>query len=134
MSGYDGVEISVVTERSDGKRYVMTVKDQVPAKREDGREGSGVTWEWDFVVKEGGEGGGEEIDGAKRITVDWDAFKPTFRGRVLKRGDVKPLDLGNVKRVGIMMRSFFAEQEGEFALCLESIAVVKHGPQAIRTE
>ncbi|PYH90694.1 CIA30-domain-containing protein [Aspergillus ellipticus CBS 707.79] len=107
LTPYAGLEISV--PHSDGKKYTLTLKDELLPRRPDGRERSGLVWEYDFVAQKGGE----------VLRVRWEDFAPTFRGREAK--GAKPLDLGGVRRVGIMVRSFFGEQEGEFELVVESI-------------
>lgn len=95
LSGYEGIIVSVA--EADGKRYALTLKDEIPPKRGDGREEAGISWEAEFTVSEGG----SEID-LKTVFLPWTAFEPTYRGR--PKPDAKPLDLSNVKRVGLMMR------------------------------
>lgn len=80
--------------RGDGKRYTLTLKDEEASRRPDGREQSTVSWEYDFVGRDNGEG--------SEAYVPWSDFKPTYRGKA--RPDAKPLDLKSVKRFGIMMR------------------------------
>ncbi|RAK77035.1 CIA30 family protein [Aspergillus fijiensis CBS 313.89] len=108
LSRFSGLEVHV--PRADDKRYTLTLKDEIRPNRPDGRERSSLSWEVDFTVPEGG----------GRLRFAWKAFRPTYRGRELRDG-VKPLDLERVRRVGIMVRSFFGEQEGEFELVVESI-------------
>lgn len=50
-----------------------------------------MSWEFDFVAKR---------DAV--VSVLWKEFRATYRGRDVK--DPKPLDLSDVKRVGLMMR------------------------------
>jgi len=38
--------------------------------------------------------------------------------------DAQPLKTEGIRRLGLMMRSFFDEQSGDFELCLRSIAAV----------
>lgn len=130
LSGYDGVEVEVVT--GDGKRYTLIVKDEVPeGKREDGRERSGVNWECDF------EAGGEKAV----VWVPWGRFKAVYRG--VEKPDAGPLRTAEIKRFSLMCRryvhlwkralesmlnwgeSFFGNQEGEFELVLASISALK---------
>ncbi|KAI9735090.1 MAG: hypothetical protein M1818_006668 [Claussenomyces sp. TS43310] len=112
VSAHDGLELDIV--RTDGKRYTLNVKDEILPARDDGREQSSVSWEFDFAQPAPG-----------RLFVAWRDLTPTYRGREVK--DPRPLDLTHVRRFGIMMRSFFGEQEGNFALVVRSIAVVKKG-------
>lgn len=90
LRAYDG--ILVAAPAGDGKRYALTLKDEIPGRRGDGRERSGVSWEAEFVVGE------EGCD----VFLPWAEFKATYRGRDKK--DADPLDLGSIKRVGLMMR------------------------------
>lgn len=93
LSGYDGVEVEVVT--GDGKRYTLIVKDEVPeGKREDGRERSGVNWECDF------EAGGEQAV----VWVPWGRFKAVYRG--VEKPDAGPLRTGEIKRFSLMCRRY----------------------------
>ena len=76
----------------DGRRYVVTLKDEIPGRRDDGRARSGVSWEADFVA-----------DGRQdRVWLPWGNFRATYRGK--PKDDAKPLDLSNIKRIGLMMR------------------------------
>ncbi|KAJ5198095.1 uncharacterized protein N7498_007212 [Penicillium cinerascens] len=110
LSGYDGLEL--VIDHADNKLYTLTLKDEILPKRPDGREQSTLSWEYDF-----------RSEGQKTIFVKWSDFRPTYRGKE-KKG-VEPLDLKNVKRFGIMIRSFFGEQEGDFELGVLSIAALR---------
>jgi len=90
LSAHDGISIDV--HESDGKKYTLVLKDEVLPQRPDGREQSSVSWEFDFVCKEG------------KVEITWDQFTPTYRGRPKK--DAGKLDLSDIKRVGIMMRRY----------------------------
>jgi len=103
--------------KTDGKKYTLTLKDEILPKRADGREQSTVSWEYVIGASEPG----PLVD--KKIFIPWKALKPTYRGR--EKPDAEPLDLTNVKRVSLLMRSFFGEQEGAFEMCVRSIAAVK---------
>lgn len=97
LSNFDGILLDI--EKTDGKKYTLTLKDEILPKRPDGREQSTVSWEYDFVTADltkhdRGEGG--------EIFVPWEDFVPTYRGREMK--DAKPLDLKKVKRFSLMMR------------------------------
>jgi hypothetical protein len=58
--------------------------------------------------------------------VPFKSFNPTYRGRLKK--DAPPLDLKKIRRVSIMIRSFFGAQEGDFSLSIRSIAATKKIP------
>ncbi|KAI0408419.1 NADH:ubiquinone oxidoreductase intermediate-associated protein 30 [Xylaria palmicola] len=106
LSGFQGLRLAV--KDGDGKMYTLIVKDEILPRRPDGREQSTVSWEYDFT--------GDEAE----LDIPWRELKPTYRGK--PKPDAKPLDLANIKRMSIMMRSFFGEQEGPFALELRYIA------------
>ncbi|ETS78194.1 hypothetical protein PFICI_10256 [Pestalotiopsis fici W106-1] len=110
LSRGDGILLKLLG--GDGKKYTLTLKDQELPKRPDGREQSTVSWEYDFT---------HEKD--HKAFVPWSAFKPTYRGK--PKSDAEPLDLKSVRRVSIMMRSFFGEQQGPFRLEIESISVAE---------
>ncbi|KAI1132792.1 CIA30-domain-containing protein [Nemania abortiva] len=106
LSDFEGLHLAIGD--GDGKKYTLIVKDEILPKRPDGREQSTVSWEYDFIGKE------------TQLDIPWHDLKPTYRGK--PEPDAKPLDLANIRRVSIMMRSFFGEQEGAFDLELENIA------------
>ncbi|KAF9894779.1 hypothetical protein FE257_004400 [Aspergillus nanangensis] len=110
LAKYDGLQLK--TNRSDGKRYAITLKDTLLEKRPDGRDRSTISWEYDFRAEE-----------KSSVFVKWSDFTPTYRGKEVK--DAEPLDLGNIKRISLMMRSFFGTQEGDFSLEIDSIAAVR---------
>lgn len=112
----------------------MILKDAENSQREqDGREKTGFSWEAEFrandeLKKTQGEKYAEaEEKGAQEVYLPWEDFKPTFRGRESK-GEEK-LDRSNITTVGIMMRSYFGTQEGDFKLELESITAQKDFPK-----
>ncbi|KAI9924230.1 hypothetical protein ASPWEDRAFT_588663 [Aspergillus wentii DTO 134E9] len=110
LSEYDGLELDV--DRADGKVYTITLKDEILPKRPDGREQSTLSWEYDFPAEK-----------KERVSIKWADFKATYRGKEKK---VKtPLNLTNIKRVSIMMRSFFGTQEGDFSLEVASISAFR---------
>lgn len=107
LSSYDGLELTFghddqdgighdATTQSSDKRYLVTLKDEIPPRRDDGRAQSGISWEAEFTYPE------TLHAGAPYVALRWDAFKPTYRGR--PKPDAPPLDLTDVKRIGLMMR------------------------------
>ncbi|UNI18168.1 hypothetical protein JDV02_004452 [Purpureocillium takamizusanense] len=121
LRDYEGIIVAVAgPDEADGKRYALTLKDSLPPPRDDGREQSGVSWEAEFVAKKPGD-----------VKLRWDDFKPTYRGR--PKHDAEPLNLGDIKRVGLMMRSFFGKQEGDFSLHLHGIVAFKQLPASTAT-
>ncbi|KAE8453692.1 hypothetical protein EG329_009203 [Mollisiaceae sp. DMI_Dod_QoI] len=108
LSKYDGILLD--TEKADGKQYTLTLKDELLPKSPNGREQSTVSWEYDFKANQEGE----------KVYIQWEDMKPTYRGREKK--DAKPLDLKNIKRMSLMMRSFFGTQQGDFSMSIRSIS------------
>ncbi|KAI5467666.1 complex I intermediate-associated protein 30-domain-containing protein [Mariannaea sp. PMI_226] len=109
LSAYQGLSLSLEGGAS-GHKFTLTIKDTIPGDRGDGRDQAGVSWEADFEPPaEGGD-----------IELPWGKFRATYRGRDLK--DPKPLDLKSIKRVSLMMRSFFGSQDGDFELIICAIA------------
>lgn len=94
VSAYDALVLDVA--RADGRKYTLTLKDEVLPRRPDGRDQSTVSWEYDFVV------GGAGVAGSTRVVVPFGEFKPTYRGK--PKPDAQPLDLKNLKRISFMMR------------------------------
>ncbi|KAI0888461.1 NADH:ubiquinone oxidoreductase complex I intermediate-associated protein 30 [Annulohypoxylon maeteangense] len=87
---YQGLRLGVGA--SDGKRYTLVLKDEVPPKRtEDVYEESTVSWEFDFVPSTDSE-----------VSVRWEDFRPTYRGVPVQ--DTEPLRIDRIKRIGILMR------------------------------
>ncbi|KAM7224055.1 hypothetical protein V8F06_000528 [Rhypophila decipiens] len=98
------------------KKYTIVLKDTILPKRPDGREQSTISWESDFSLA-----GVEETE---TITLPFAEFKPTYRGKPVEDPEAK-LDWGSIKRVSIMVRSFFGEQHGPFSLVISSVAARK---------
>jgi hypothetical protein len=94
LSRFDGLLLRL--GEGDGKRYVITLKDEIPGRRPDGRMESGVSWEAEFTSSKAG--------GTTEVWLPWAHFKPTYRGR--PKDDAKPLEISDVKRVGLMMRRY----------------------------
>jgi len=109
LTGYDGIHLSL--GEHDGKKYTLTLKDEILPLMADGREQSSLSYEYDFDSK-------NEME----IFVPWHALNATYRGR--EQEDAKPLNVESVKRISLMMRSFFGTQEGDFSLTINSIGAV----------
>ena len=62
-------------------------------------EQSTVSWEYDFKPRAQGSGNGNG-----KLFFTFNEMKPTYWGREKK--DATPLDLKNVKRISLMMRSY----------------------------
>jgi len=120
LSKFDGLVLDVA--RSDSKRYTLTIKDQLLPKSPNGREQSTISWEFDFTADSEGE----------QVFIKWEDLKATYRGKEKK--DAKRLDLTSIKRLSLMMRSFFGTQEGDFSLSVSSISAIKTSDSAIYQE
>lgn len=94
LSDAAGLGVSIL--KTDGKKYLLTLKDDIPGRRDDGREMSGITWE--AVIDTSGKQNHER----QSIFLPWTAFEATYRGR--PKDDAKPLNLKSIKRVSFMMR------------------------------
>ncbi|KAF2428828.1 CIA30-domain-containing protein [Tothia fuscella] len=126
LSAYDGIKI--VVDRSDGKHYTFNIKDELlPRNPENGREQSSISYEYDFQIPENA-----TLSKSSTLSVPWSAFKATYRGK--EKEDAAKLNMGSIKRFGIMMRSFFGEQEGAFSLQIESISAIQIDTNADSTE
>ena len=135
LTAYAGLEIRL--GQGDGKLYTLILKDAENRPRGlEGRETAGFSWEAEIRAnagqteeKEKSHAGGEKEKG-QAVWLPWDEFKPTFRGRETPGGE--KLDKSNITTVGIMMRSYFGTQEGDFKLEVESITARK-GPAEVHS-
>ncbi|KAF2706641.1 CIA30-domain-containing protein [Pleomassaria siparia CBS 279.74] len=116
LSDYDGIRIDL--GKSDNKRYTFILKDAIlPRNPDNGREQSTTSYEYDFDVSEDA-----ALAKTSFVYMSWERFVPTYRGKEKK--DAPSLDTKNIKRLSIMMRSFFGDQEGDFSLNIKSIKAV----------
>lgn len=92
VSAYDGVEICVDHERSDGKVYTLILKDEALPQRPDGRQSSTLSWEYDFCI--------DAVGG--RGVARWEDFRATYRGKQVD--DARPLNLARIQQFSIMVR------------------------------
>ncbi|KAJ2890626.1 CIA30 family protein [Zalerion maritima] len=127
LSSFDALRVRLRHEskgQCDGKKYVLALKDEIVPKRPDGRESSSISWEAEFSCPAAILSTGEEASprATQDVVIPWRAFKPTYRGK--PKEDSDPLRLESVKRMSIMMRSFFDEQSGDFKLTIDSIAAM----------
>ncbi|KAK7511604.1 complex I intermediate-associated protein 30-domain-containing protein [Phyllosticta citriasiana] len=121
LEGYDGIQIEVVKNAdTDDKKYTFNIKNQLlPRDPDTGREQSTISYEFDFDITELS----VEHNQTVALFIPWKEFRATYRGR--EDHDAPKIDLKNIKRFGIMIRSFFGGQDGDFSLLLKSIAAVK---------
>ncbi|GLA61461.1 hypothetical protein AtubIFM54640_001980 [Aspergillus tubingensis] len=120
LSSYAGLELSI--PKSDGHTYTLNLRDELQDPRPDGRQRSGLVWEAKFKVEKG----------QTKVKLGWREFRPTYRGREVHMG--RPLILAGVKQFGIMIRSFFGEQEGDFELEIEWIRGIKKEKERYRDD
>lgn len=112
-----------------GKRYTFNIKDELLPKDPDtGREQSTISYEYDFEIST------SDANSKKRVVlwIPWKNLTATYRGR--EKSDAPKLNTRNIKRFGIMCRSFFGNQEGDFALEIERISAVRVGKEAKQAE
>ncbi|KAL8910848.1 MAG: hypothetical protein Q9171_003886 [Xanthocarpia ochracea] len=126
LSAYQGIEVDLGA--GDGNLYTLILKDEESQdKRDDGREKAGISWEADFRASKGFEGRiGEEVVGNK-VWIPWYILKPTYRG--MEKGDGGSIKTSQIRRIGLMMRSFFGTQQGDFRLELRSIMARHHSSE-----
>ncbi|OAG41692.1 hypothetical protein AYO21_04156 [Fonsecaea monophora] len=129
LESFAGIEVSIDLSRSDDNVYTLILKDELlPPNASDGREQATVSWEYDFSKSKCRPF--PQIDSSTTTTtssyqsvfVPWDHFKPTYRGKLVNTP--KSLDLSNIKRVSIMIRSFFGSQHGDFHVRVLSLVAV----------
>ncbi|EXJ85285.1 hypothetical protein A1O3_05960 [Capronia epimyces CBS 606.96] len=122
LASFAGLEVAIDLSQSDNHMYTLILKDTVlPRNPVDGREQSTVSWEAEFSKADCRvEHSTRSHTRTASLFIPWDRFKPTYRGKPC--GASQPLDLSNIKRIAIMIRSFFGSQEGDFCLGIISIA------------
>ncbi|KAH6953828.1 complex I intermediate-associated protein 30 [Ilyonectria sp. MPI-CAGE-AT-0026] len=115
LSDYDSILLEI--PYTDGKKYSINLKDTVLPPTADGREQATISWEFDFQLPPAD--ASKKSGSVNQVVIKFADLVPTFRGTV--QNDTEPLDLANIKRVNIMIRSFFAQQDGDFELHIKSI-------------
>ncbi|KAI3391587.1 hypothetical protein diail_7045 [Diaporthe ilicicola] len=115
LSAYDRLVLEVPF--ADGKTYTVNIKDTV-VPPVNGVEQASVSWEHDFQLPARSATAADDYD---EVTVMFEDLIPTYRGRV--QNDTAPLNLADIKRFSIMIRSFFGQeaQAGDFELRIKSI-------------
>ncbi|KPI38808.1 uncharacterized protein AB675_5944 [Cyphellophora attinorum] len=96
LSEYDGIELIVDHQASDEKKYTFILKDDLLPERDDGREQSTVSWEYDFVAA----ASAARANGlAKHQTVfiPWHSFTATYRGKPMR--DAGRPNVASIKRI-----------------------------------
>jgi hypothetical protein len=96
----------------------------LPDRREDGRDEATISYEIDFNLPPESEPG--ETHG-RAVFVPFKSFNATYRGKLKK--DAPSMDLKHIKRMSIMMRSYFGAQEGDFSLSIRSISAISRLPE-----
>ena len=97
LSKWDAIQLAV--SKADDKTYTFILKDEIPdTQREDGREQSSISWEYDFKLNTGN----TSVAETQKITIPWNQLKATYRGR--ERKDVDPIKTGKILRFSIMAR------------------------------
>ncbi|POS79170.1 complex I intermediate-associated protein 30 [Diaporthe helianthi] len=116
LSAFDRFILEV--PHTDGKIYMFNIKDTVVPPI-NGVEQASVSWEHAFQLPARDAASG--ADDYDRVVVRFDELVPVYRGRV--QNDTAPLNLADIKRCNIMIRSLFGQesQAGDFDLRLKSI-------------
>ncbi|THW21789.1 CIA30-domain-containing protein [Aureobasidium pullulans] len=121
LSAYAGIVLDIA--EADDKRYTFILKDELlPRNPDNGREQATISWEYDFKPCFGE----SSLEKGGLVFVPWSGLKPTYRGKEKEHAD--PINLKTIKRMSIMMRSFFGDQEGPFSLTLRSISAATSSP------
>ncbi|OAP60598.1 hypothetical protein AYL99_05600 [Fonsecaea erecta] len=121
LSAFAGLEVSIDPLQSDDKLYTLILKDHIlPPNASNGREQATISWEYDFSTSQCR----PKIDSptassCQSVFIPWGHLKPTYRGK--RTSAPNGLDLGDIRRVSIMIRSFFGSQHGDFHLHVLSI-------------
>ncbi|CCA71085.1 hypothetical protein PIIN_05020 [Serendipita indica DSM 11827] len=95
--------------------FVVTLKTQPPPPRSQPKPRSQLVYEASFT-----------LSSAPEIVLPLDTFVPTYRGREVKRGDPhwRPFDPQRIYEIGLMCRSNFGKQSGDFELVVSRIDIV----------
>ncbi|KZF26423.1 CIA30-domain-containing protein [Xylona heveae TC161] len=118
VSTYNGVLLEI--DQADEKSYTFILKDNLlPQNPSNGREQATISYEYDFVPSQNQS---HQTGSPTTIYIPWNKLKPTYRGKEKK--DAEPINLKNIKRFSIMMRSFFGTQHGPFNLSIRSISAI----------
>ncbi|GAA5963313.1 hypothetical protein JCM21900_006553 [Sporobolomyces salmonicolor] len=114
--------------------FVLTLKNDKPALRPDGRRESVTSYEFEVdldLYRDGEAWADEDKENEKEIgrggrarrtfavLARWDEFTPTYRGR--EQRDANPLDPTRIYELGFMCRSNFAQQAGDFSFEIVSL-------------
>jgi Complex I intermediate-associated protein 30 (CIA30) len=96
LADYEGIELLITN--GDAKQYTFILKDELlPADPATGRDQSTISYEYDFQIAM------EKVkDRTASVCIAWSDLKATYRGK--EKRDAPPLDLGNIKRMSLMMR------------------------------
>jgi len=127
FEGKDGLWVEVQGMKNPKKTLTLLLKNEVPKEGEGEKEKekprSTVSWEYEIdltaTASTSSAVGPDEEDEEGlapmlRMFMPFAEFKPFYRGRPVEP-EGEGLKLGDVKRVGLMVRSYFGRQEQEGA-------------------
>ncbi|KAM0752487.1 CIA30-domain-containing protein [Meredithblackwellia eburnea MCA 4105] len=97
--------------------FVISIKNDKPELREDGRRESVVSYEFAFDLA--ALPVGDEVE----VRAEWGDFHATYRGREDK--EAKPLDPASIYELSWMCRSNFDQQKGKFALEILRLGIIR---------
>jgi Complex I intermediate-associated protein 30 (CIA30) len=96
LSGYDALVVNIFS--SDDCLYTLVLEDQIAVPQgEDPRLEHNIIWEQEFIAP-------TTRRFSTRAVLDFEKFKPTFRGKVVE--GVPHLDLRHIQRIAVMIRGF----------------------------
>ena len=105
LSAFDSLRLRV---RGDGQIYKLSLRTS--------NAWDGVSWQTSFET---------EADTWTEVVLDFDAFQPTWRGRIVP--NVPALDPSTVRQIGLLIAD---KQSGDFALELAFVEAVPQVPSA----
>ncbi|KAI5478132.1 hypothetical protein MNV49_005396 [Pseudohyphozyma bogoriensis] len=113
------------TPKGQPTSFVLTLKNEVPGRRPDGRRESGVSYEYKFDVEELRSKAWTERDVEKgsdvAVVLGWHEFVATYRGKPTNAPQVDPT---KIHELSFMCRSDFGKQDGDFSLDIVSLSSV----------
>lgn len=122
------------------RQFTLTLKTSLPADRPDGRRESTISYEHTFPSPVRAPTSPSPLPPAPpaRLVVPFAQFTPTFRGREVPSSDERYVSLedelrkrhGGIVEMGIMCRSGFGKQEGDFELFVGRIEAVPQGSES----
>lgn len=114
LAQYDGLALDIADVDTTGPHsFTLNLKTTKPEYRDDGRRQSSIVYEGDFTLEKAG-----------RVTLKWDSFKATYRGK--RVDDAPPLDASHIHELSFMCRSMFQQvPDGPFHIKISALKAYK---------